>query len=169
MYLEMYDQYPLSSVKLRGNRQTTSQTCRRPRVKDVIPRAISLSLKITSGEKQWGYLASITFADAQLGRLLDTGKSDYADITIIVPSKRSWLGKKNIGANCPLPGGLAVPLIVCPVVTKDSSLRTHCKSPGCYRSGSVIGKLTCKRTGKTNIDPLLKKPPSPEHHITTRG
>jgi len=65
-----------------------------------------------------GYLASIHFADAQVGRLLDAlDESPYADNTIIVLwSDHGWeLGEKeHWGKHSPWEGSMRVPLVIVP-------------------------------------------------------
>jgi len=65
-----------------------------------------------------GYLASIHFADAQVGRLLDAlDNSPYADNTIIVLwSDHGWeLGEKeHWGKHSPWEGSMRVPMIIVP-------------------------------------------------------
>ena len=73
--------------------------------------------------KQWqdairGYLASIHFVDAQVGRLLDAlDASPYADNTIVVLwSDHGWeLGEKeHWGKHSPWEGSMRVPLVIVP-------------------------------------------------------
>ncbi len=82
-----FDQYPLSEVKLPQVIKNDLADVPGAGVKIAKPNG---DHKFITEHKQWekavqGYLASITFADGQLGRLLDAlEKSDYAKNTVIV-------------------------------------------------------------------------------------
>lgn len=82
-----YDMYPLSEIKLPKVEQNDLSDVPDAGVKIAKPQG---DHKFITGHKQWekavqGYLASITFADGQIGRLLDAlEKSDYAKNTVIV-------------------------------------------------------------------------------------
>ena len=81
------------------------------------------SFKTVQKNNQWqdairGYLASIHFVDAQVGRVLDAlDKSKYADNTIVVLwSDHGWeLGEKeHWGKHSPWEGSMRVPLVIVP-------------------------------------------------------
>jgi choline-sulfatase len=95
-----FDMYPLDEIKL--PKAPTDDLDDIPKEGQALAKARRSDLeKITAAGKQkhavQAYLASITFADAQFGRLLDALEaSDYADNTIIVFwSDHGWhLGEK---------------------------------------------------------------------------
>lgn len=96
-----FDLYPLDSIQLPELRDD-DQSDLGERAKDIASRAGNYHQHVIDAD-QWkpavqGYLASISFADAMLGRLLDAlEKSPHADNTIVVVwSDHGWqLGEKD--------------------------------------------------------------------------
>lgn len=95
-----FDMFPLDQIAL-PNVLDDDQSDLGPVAKEIIVRGGNYHQRVVEA-KQWkkavqGYLASIAFADAMVGRLLDSlAESEYADNTIVVIwSDHGWqLGEK---------------------------------------------------------------------------
>lgn len=95
-----FDLFPLESIQLPEVREDDHDDLG-TRAKEIVTRAGNYHSHVVAAG-QWkkavqGYLASIAYADAMLGRLLDAlAKSEYADNTIVVVwSDHGWqLGEK---------------------------------------------------------------------------
>ncbi len=175
-----YDQYPLSSVKLPEIIANDLADVPTAGVKIANPQG---DHKFITENNQWekaiqGYLASITFADAQLGRLLDAlEKSDYADNTIIVfLSDHGWhLGEKEHWRKFALwEEASRVPLIVyAPGISKENSVSERTVNLlDIYPTLVGLCGLPAKKDLEgNNIVPLIKNPSSPWEFpsITTHG
>lgn len=175
-----YDQYPLSSIKL-------------PKViandlADVPPAGVKIAKpqgdhKFITEHKQWekavqGYLASITFADAQIGRLLDAlEKSEYAKNTIIVFfGDHGWhLGEKEHWRKFALwEEASRVPFIVyAPGLSKENSVSERTVNLlDIYPTLAELCNLPAKKELEGNsIVPLLKNPAAAWEFpsVTTHG
>lgn len=175
-----YDQYPLSSIKLPEIIANDLADVPAAGVKIANPKG---DHKFITENNQWekaiqGYLASITFADAQLGRLLDAlEKSDYADNTIIVfLSDHGWhLGEKEHWRKFALwEEASRVPLIVyAPGISKENSVSGRTVNLlDIYPTLVELCSLPVKKELEgNNIVPLLKNPSAPWEFpsITTHG
>ncbi|NIJ55076.1 sulfatase [Dyadobacter arcticus] len=175
-----FDMYPLESIK-------------KPRVidndlGDVPPAGIKIAKpegdhKFIVENKQWekavqGYLASITFADGQIGRLLDAlEKSKYAENTIIVFfGDHGWhLGEKEHWRKFALwEEASRVPFIVyAPGLSKSGSISERTVNLlDIYPTLTELCNLPNKKGLEGNsIATLLKNPAAEWEHpsVTTHG
>jgi len=175
-----YDQYPLSSIQL-------------PKViandlADVPPAGVKIAKpqgdhKFITEHKQWekavqGYLASITFADVQIGRLLDAlEKSEYAKNTVIVFfGDHGWhLGEKEHWRKFALwEEASRVPFIVyAPGLSKENSVSERTVNLlDIYPTLAELCNLPAKKELEGNsIVPLLKNPAATWEFpsVTTHG
>ncbi|MCE6987559.1 sulfatase [Dyadobacter sp. CY323] len=175
-----YDQYPLSSIKL--PKVTANDLADVPDAGVKIAKPTG-DHKFIVDNKQWekavqGYLASITFADGQIGRLLDAlEKSEYAKNTIIVFfGDHGWhLGEKEHWRKFALwEEASRVPFIVyAPGLSKPNSV-----SQRTVNLMDIYPTLTelCNLPGKKGVEgnsiaPLLKNPSAEWDHpsLTTHG
>jgi len=134
--------------------------------------------------KQWqdairGYLASIHFVDAQVGRLLDAlDNSPYADNTIIVLwSDHGWeLGEKeHWGKHSPWEGSMRVPMVIVP--PKNQKLPS--KKSDAFASlldlyptlADMCGLKVPKNLDGKSLSPVIKGSETKvrDHIVTTLG
>jgi len=175
-----FDRYPLDKIVLPKVKDDDLDDI--PEIGRQIARPEGDHRKVLEA-KQWtkavqGYLASITFVDTCVGRILDAlGKSDYADNTIIVMwSDHGWhLGEKKHWRKFTLweEATRAPVMFVVPGMTKPAQR--------CDRTISYIdlyptlvelcGLPAVSRLEGTSIVPLLKRPDTPWDHpaVTTYG
>jgi arylsulfatase A-like enzyme len=175
-----FDQYPLSSIKLPKTIENDLNDVPDAGVKIAKPKG---DHKFITEHKQWekavqGYLASITFADGQIGRLLDAlEKSEYAKNTVIVFfGDHGWhLGEKEHWRKFALwEEASRVPFIVyAPGLSKANGVSERTVNlMDIYPTLTELCKLPAKKGVEGNsIVPLLKNPTAAWSHpsITTHG
>ncbi|OJV21877.1 MAG: iduronate-2-sulfatase [Dyadobacter sp. 50-39] len=175
-----FDQYPLSSIKLPKTMANDLDDVPGAGVKIAKPKG---DHKFIVENKQWekavqGYLASITFADGQIGRLLNAlENSEYAQNTVIVFfGDHGWhLGEKEHWRKFALwEEASRVPFIVyAPGLSKTSGVSERTVNlMDIYPTLTELCKLPAKKGVEGNsIVPLLKNPAAAWHHpsITTHG
>jgi arylsulfatase A-like enzyme len=175
-----FDQYPLSSIKLPKTIENDLNDVPDAGVKIAKPKG---DHKFITEHKQWekaiqGYLASITFADGQIGRLLDAlEKSEYAKNTVIVFfGDHGWhLGEKEHWRKFALwEEASRVPFIVyAPGLSKANGVSERTVNlMDIYPTLTELCKLPAKKGVEGNsVVPLLKNPAAAWSHpsITTHG
>jgi arylsulfatase A-like enzyme len=175
-----YDEYPLSSIKLPKTIANDLSDVPDAGVKIAKPKG---DHKFIVDNKQWekavqGYLASITFADGQIGRLLDAlEKSEYAKNTIIVFfGDHGWhLGEKEHWRKFALwEEASRVPFIVyAPGLSKDNAVSERTVNlMDIYPTLTELCNLPVKKGLEGNsIVPLLKNPGADWDYpsVTTHG
>jgi arylsulfatase A-like enzyme len=175
-----YDEYPLSSIKLPKTIANDLSDVPDAGVKIAKPKG---DHKFIVDNKQWekavqGYLASITFADGQIGRLLDAlEKSEYSKNTIIVFfGDHGWhLGEKEHWRKFALwEEASRVPFIVyAPGLSKDNAVSERTVNlMDIYPTLTELCNLPSKKGLEGNsIVPLLKNPGAEWDHpsVTTHG
>jgi arylsulfatase A-like enzyme len=171
---EYFDLYPLDSIKL-PKTQENDQNDLSERGLDIANRGGGYHDHVVAAH-QWkrgvqGYLASISFADAMLGRLLDTlENSEYAENTIILLwSDHGWqLGEKKHWRKFALWDNVAR----CPLMIKTVDGQSAGQS--CARVTSLMDIYPtlvdlCDLPPKEGLDgrslvPLLKNPTQEWNH-----
>lgn len=175
-----FDQYPLSSIQLPKTIANDLQDVPDAGVRIAKPKG---DHKFIVEHKQWekavqGYLASITFADGQIGRLLDAlEKSAYAQNTVIVFfGDHGWhLGEKEHWRKFALwEEASRVPFIVyAPGLSKANGISERTVNlMDIYPTLIELCKLPAKKGVEGNsIVPLLKNPAAVWNHpsVTTHG
>jgi arylsulfatase A-like enzyme len=175
-----FDQYPLSSIKVPNVPAGDLDDIPDAGVKIAKPKG---DHKFVVEHKQWekavqGYLASITFADGQIGRLLDAlEKSEYAKNTIIVFfGDHGWhLGEKQHWRKFALwEEASRVPFIVyAPGLSKAGGISQRTVNLlDIYPTLAELCNLPNKKELEGNsIVPLLKNPSTAWAHasLTTHG
>ncbi|MCF0062312.1 sulfatase [Dyadobacter chenwenxiniae] len=175
-----YDLYPLSSIKLPKVVANDLSDVPDAGVKIAKPKG---DHQFIVNNKQWekavqGYLASITFADTQIGRLLDAlENSEYAKNTIIVFfGDHGWhLGEKEHWRKFALwEEASRVPLIVyAPGLSKVNSVSERTVNLlDIYPTLAELCNLPARKELEGNsIVPLLKNPSATWEHpsVTTHG
>ena len=175
-----FDQYPLSEIKLPKVIPNDLSDVPEAGIKIAKPQG---DHKFITEHKQWekavqGYLASITFADGQIGRLLDAlDNSEYAKNTIIVFfGDHGWhLGEKEHWRKFALwDEASRVPFIVyAPGISKLNGLSNRTVNlMDIYPTLIALCKLPTKSgLGGQNITALLKNPSAIWNHpsVTTHG
>jgi len=175
-----YDMHPLDEIEL--------PTTRKDDLADLPPAAVNMAApqgdhKLIVESGRWkdavqGYLAAISFCDAQIGRLLDAlDKSEYRDNTIILFwGDHGWhLGEKEHWRKFALwEEATRAPLIwVVPGVTKSGSV---CERTVDFMSiyptlSDLAGVETPKHVEGKSIRPLLQNPDAEwsQPAVTTHG
>jgi len=175
-----FDQYPLSEIKLPKVIPNDLSDVPEAGIKIAKPQG---DHKFITEHKQWekavqGYLASITFADGQIGRLLDAlDKSEYAKNTIIVFfGDHGWhLGEKEHWRKFALwEEASRVPFIVyAPGISKLNGVSNRTVNlMDIYPTLIDLCKLPVKSGLEgQNITALLKNPSASWNHpsVTTHG
>jgi arylsulfatase A-like enzyme len=162
-----FDQHPLDEVELptllKGDQDDLP-----PRALDIAARGGNYHKHVTAAA-QWreavqGYLASISFADAMLGRLLDALEaSDYADNTIVVVwSDHGWqLGQKQHWRKFALWENVAR----CVLMVRTPEARESLSAlPGGIRAGERSERVTSLIDIYPTLVELCGLPPRPDLH-----
>ena len=175
---EYFDLHPLESIQLPAVKKDDTADLG-PRAREIVTRGGNYFSHITEAG-EWkkavqGYLASISYADAMLGRLLDSLEaSPYADNTIIVLwSDHGWqLGEKEHFRKFALWDNVARCVMMISVPPGNTALPDgSANGKTCRRVTSLIDLYPtlnelCDLPKRDNIDgrslvPLLKNPDTP--------